>query len=133
MSISSFDHVAIPINKVDGMLSFYRSLGFVVEKMDRAIYVVKFGDNKIHLHLPELWKSDKFDLRGPSSLPGCGDFCFVWKGTIDGILSLLNENKVVVIEGPVNRIGGRSHGRDIGRSVYVRDPDMNLLEFIVYE
>lgn len=131
--IQGFDHVAIPVKRVGDMLNFYRTLGFEVnEKYAPRLYSVHFGDNKINFHGPELWHSEEFTLRGPSAKPGCGDFCFVWKGSSESLYDILNNANATIIEGPAPREGGRNGGKDIGTSVYIRDPDLNLLEFIIY-
>ena len=71
-------------------------------------------------------------MRGPTAQPGCGDFCFVWGDTEAALHQLLGQLKADIEEGPVERVGGRNGGRDSGTSVYIRDPDENLLEFMVY-
>ena len=131
MAIRSFDHVAIPIQNTEAMLSFYRALGFGVQERGQA-YSVHFGDNKINFHPPERWQSGKFTLRGPTALPGCGDFCFVWDGSVEALKTLLNQAGAEIIAGPVERIGGRDNGRAKASSFYFRDPDANLLEFMIY-
>jgi catechol 2,3-dioxygenase-like lactoylglutathione lyase family enzyme len=60
--------------------------------------------------------------------PGNSDLCFRWPGTIDAALAHLERNGVTVELGPVERSGGRG----AGMSVYFRDPDGSLLEFIAY-
>lgn len=129
MTVARFDHVAIPIERVGEMLAFYASLGFRVEDHGPVYYSVHFGKNKINMHGPQLWKSGEFDLRGRKAEPGCGDFCFVWEGTVAGIQAKLAELEIPIEKGPVSLTGGAGEGT----SVYVRDPDANLLEFIVYE
>jgi catechol 2,3-dioxygenase-like lactoylglutathione lyase family enzyme len=131
MSIRSFDHAAIPIQKIDEMLAFYRALGFGVDDKGPR-YSVHFGDQKINFHSPEVWQSGRFTLRGPTAVPGCGDFCFVWEGSPESLRAMLAQAGAKIIEGPVERTGGRSGGRAKGTSLYFRDPDSNLLEFIVY-
>ena len=132
MSIAGFDHAALPIERVDDMLAFYEQLGFRVEKSAAPRYSVHFGANKINMHGPAAWRDATFTLRGPTAVPGCGDFCFVWNGSQDALTRMLVDAGAEVIEGPVARIGGRDDGAASGMSVYVRDPDSNLLEFIVY-
>lgn len=128
-----FDHVAVPMLAVEEMLAFYRGLGCKVsDDYGKRVYAVHFGDNKINLHTPEIWQSGKFTLRGHSAQPGCGDFCFVWGGSEEALHHLLKTLDAAIEEGPVERKGGRANGDDIGTSVYTRDPDANLLEFIVY-
>ena len=65
-------------------------------------------------------------------MPGCGDFCFVWTGTVDAAVELLTSAGAAVEVGPVDRVGGRAGGSATGSSVYTRDPDGNLLELITY-
>jgi catechol 2,3-dioxygenase-like lactoylglutathione lyase family enzyme len=132
MSIAGFDHAAMPIERVDEMLAFYRRLGFRVEASGAHRYSVHFGANKINMHGPAAWRDASFTLRGPTAVPGCGDFCFVWNGSEKALTRMLADADAQVIEGPVVRMGGRDDGAASGTSIYVRDPDSNLLEFIVY-
>ncbi|MCY3622779.1 MAG: VOC family protein [Gammaproteobacteria bacterium] len=130
MPIAALDHAAIPIDDVDAMLRFYADLGFDVREVQPPLfYSVVFGEHKINFHGPKAWCSSTFTLRGPSAEPGCGDFCFVWDGAGDELAEMLAALEVSIIEGPVPRVGGRG---ETGMSTYIRDPDGNLLEFIVY-
>ena len=113
------------------MLSFYRALGFDVND-NRHRYSVHFGDQKINFHGPEVWQTGRSTLRGPTAVPGCGDFCFVWEGSLESLRTMLAQAGAKIIEGPVERAGGRSGGNAKGKSLYVRDPDSNLLEFMIY-
>ncbi len=139
MAVSGFDHVAIPTSDPEAMLRFYRSLGFGVPSDEEwrvsslPFFSIQFGDNKINVHAPAIWQNSDFDLRGPTARPGCGDFCFVWEGGLPSLEEALKEAGASVIEGPVEREGGRAGGTARGQSIYTRDPDANLLEFIVYE
>ena len=130
-AISGFDHVAAPMRNSEAIVSFYRALGFQVSEGDR-ICSVHFGDHKINFHRPALWQSEIFILRAPAAQPPCGDFCFVWQGSADELTARLDGAGAKVIAGPVERRGGRDGGRAAGTSRYARDPDGNLLEFIIY-
>ncbi len=138
MSVSGFDHIAIPTKNPEAMLSFYRALGFEVPEYAEwrasgvPFFFIQFGDNKINVHAPELWQNSDFELRGPTAKPGCGDFCFVWSGTLEKLKETLRRAGAVIVEGPIERVGGRDAGRTKGISMYIRDPDRNLLEFIIY-
>lgn len=139
MSIAGLDHVAIPTAQPEEMLRFYRALGFSAPEPEEwrrggaKFFAIQFGDNKINVHAPEMWRNAAFTLRGPTAVPGCGDFCFVWGGTPADLTRTLQQVGAAVEVGPVSRIGGRSGGRAKGTSTYTRDPDGNLLEFIIYE
>lgn len=138
MPIASFDHAAIPTAQPEEMLAFYTKLGFaaVHEEAWREgksrFFSLAFGDNKINVHPPEVWQNPEFTLRGPGALPGCGDFCFVWDGSIEDAKAMLDAAGAEIVAGPVEREGGRKLSSVVGTSLYTRDPDGNLLEFMVY-
>jgi catechol 2,3-dioxygenase-like lactoylglutathione lyase family enzyme len=127
-SVRGFDHVALPMQNTPAMLAFYRSLGFEVRESETACSVY-IGDQMINFHRPAHWQDAAFTLRAPAAKPPCGDLCFVWDGTPESLKAMLDRAKAKIIEGPVPRQGGR---KKTGSSVYVRDPDGNLLEFIIY-
>jgi catechol 2,3-dioxygenase-like lactoylglutathione lyase family enzyme len=126
--VRGLDHVALPMLNVAGMVAFYRTLGFQVDEGPQ-ICVAHFGTQMINFHRPALWQRDTFTLRASAAKPPCGDLCFVWEGTPASLKAALDKIPVAVVEGPVNRQGGR---QITGSSTYVRDPDGNLLEFIIY-
>ena len=127
-SVRAFDHVALPMQSTEAMLAFYRALGLQIRETANAISVY-VGDQMINFHRPTLWQDAKFTLRAPAAKPPCGDLCFVWDGTPASLKAMLDRAGVKMVEGPVDRQGGR---RRTGSSVYVRDPDGNLLEFMIY-
>ena len=135
MPISAFDHVALPTRRPEEMIDFYGRLGFTVPDLERwrkseqLFFSVFFGSQRINFHAPPLWRDAAFELRGPAALPGCGDLCFVWEGGFQALEELLATARVGVVAGPLELRGGRGKGT----SLYVRDPDANLLEFIVYD
>jgi catechol 2,3-dioxygenase-like lactoylglutathione lyase family enzyme len=126
--IRGFDHVALPMANTDAMLAFYRALGCDIVETAVACSVY-FGDNMINFHRPTLWQNKSFTLRAPGAVPPCGDLCFVWEGTADSLKAMLDRAAAKIEVGPVSRPGGR---RKTGSSVYIRDPDGNLLEFMIY-
>ena len=126
--VRGFDHVALPMQNTDAMLAFYRGLGFDVTESALACSVY-IGDNMINFHRPATWQRESFTLRAPAAKPPCGDLCFVWDGTAESLKAMLDRAAAKVIEGPVARQGGR---KKAASSVYVRDPDGNLLEFMIY-
>jgi catechol 2,3-dioxygenase-like lactoylglutathione lyase family enzyme len=126
--VRGFDHVALPMQNTDAMLAFYRSLGFEMRESAAAVSVY-IGSQMVNFHRPSRWQDASFTLRAPSAKPPCGDLCFVWDDTADALKAWLDGAKVKVEEGPVPRQGGRKAN---GSSVYIRDPDGNLLEFMIY-
>jgi catechol 2,3-dioxygenase-like lactoylglutathione lyase family enzyme len=126
--IGGFDHVALPMQNTNAMLAFYRALGLDVTE-GASICSVYVGSQMINFHRPALWQGGKFTLRAPEARPPCGDLCFVWEGTAAALKAMLDRANAKVIEGPAPRQGGR---RKASTSIYVRDPDGNLLEFMIY-
>ncbi|HZR12635.1 MAG TPA: VOC family protein [Acidimicrobiia bacterium] len=127
--IRGFDHVSLPMRDADATVAFYRALGCDVDEQ-RSVVSVYVGEQMINFHRPEVWPRAEFTLRAPAATPPCGDLCFVWDGSADALRSTLNRVGAAIEEGPVARRGGR---RADATSVYVRDPDGNLLEFMIYE
>jgi len=128
--VGRLDHVAVPMRNEEEMIAFYRGLGFAVREGGQIVSV-HFADQKINFHRPQLWQSGTFDLRAAAAEPPCGDFCWVWEGTAEQLTeALARAGAEVVTEG--RRQGGRDGGDAMGDSVYIRDPDGNLLEFIRY-
>jgi catechol 2,3-dioxygenase-like lactoylglutathione lyase family enzyme len=127
-AIRGFDHVALPMQNTEAMIGFYRSLGLQVAENAQAVSVY-IGPNMINFHRPATWQRSTFTLRAPSAKPSCGDLCFVWDGTPPALKAMLDRVGAKIEEGPVARQGGR---KAQGSSVYIRDPDGNLLEFIIY-
>jgi catechol 2,3-dioxygenase-like lactoylglutathione lyase family enzyme len=127
-AIRAFDHVALPMQDAEAMIAFYRALDVEVVETPHLVQV-HLGDQMINFHRAEMWQRGDFTLRAPAAQPPCGDLCFVWDGTADSLQTVLHDAGAVVVEGPVPRRGAR--GVDAS-SVYVRDPDGNLLEFMIY-
>jgi catechol 2,3-dioxygenase-like lactoylglutathione lyase family enzyme len=126
--IGSFDHVSLPMQHTDEMVAFYRALGCDVAEHPHVVSVY-VGDQMINLHRPTTWQREGFSLRAPEARPPCGDLCFVWEGSPEELRALLASAGAEIEEGPVDREGGR---RAAAASVYTRDPDGNLLEFLSY-
>ena len=127
--IAGIDHASLPMQHTDAMVAFYRALGFGVTEA-KAVVSVHAGAQMINFHRPETWARPAFTLRAPAAVPPCGDLCFVWSGSADALAACLEAAGAVVEEGPVERVGGR---RSSAQSTYVRDPDGNLLEFMIYD
>ncbi len=134
MAVVGFDHVALPTLDSERTIEFYKGLGFDIidedkwRKGESRNFAIQIGESKINVHPPELTGV----MRGSTTVPGCGDLCFVWQGTIDEVLSTMRTAGVEIVDGPAPRRGGRGGGQTMATSVYVRDPDGNLLEFMVY-
>ena len=135
MATVSIDHIAMPTANAERLIAFYKKLGFPINNEDEwrigtaRTFSIQVGDSKINVH-PE---GHTASLRGPTATPGCADICFVWDGTVEECQQLLQGAGVEVIQGPVQRAGGRGRGTTPSLSLYLRDPDENLLEFMTYQ
>jgi catechol 2,3-dioxygenase-like lactoylglutathione lyase family enzyme len=127
-AVSGFDHVSLPLHDADAMVAFYRAVGFDVDELEHVV-VVHVGDQMINFHREAMWTRADFTLRAPAATPPCGDFCVRWDGSADELDALLARLGVTVEEGPVPRRGARGIE---ATSVYVRDPDGNLVELMRY-
>ena len=126
--IRGFDHIALPMQNTEEMIAFYRGLGLRVIENANACSVY-FGDQMVNFHRPAHWQDKTFTLRAPAAMPPCGDLCLVWDDTPESLRALLEKAGARIVEGPVQRQGGR---RRVGTSTYTRDPDGNLVEFMIY-
>lgn len=134
METVGIDHIAMPTADAERLIEFYKRLGFTINDEDpwRAgkanIFSIQIGDSKINVH-PQGFTAG---LRGPTAVPGCTDICFVWKGTAEECKQMLEEAGVEIIQGPGPRKGARGGGHLPAVSMYARDPDQNLLEWMIY-
>jgi catechol 2,3-dioxygenase-like lactoylglutathione lyase family enzyme len=80
----------------------------------------KFGAQKINLHL----KGREFEPKAHTPVPGALDLCFIAALPLQAVIERLQAAGVPIVEGPVQRTGATGPIR----SVYVRDPDLNLIE-----
>jgi catechol 2,3-dioxygenase-like lactoylglutathione lyase family enzyme len=125
--VAGLDHAVIAVGDWEISNRFYRDVvGAEVALVDggpQARY--RFGEQQLNVHGPGM---DPHPVGRIRAAPGMADLCFVWTGTIDEAIDHLARQDVPVEEGPVPRSGARGEGE----SVYFRDPDGSLLEFIVY-
>ena len=80
----------------------------------------KFGKQKINLHV----KGKEFDPKAHLPVPGALDLCFIASAPLDRVIASLQAKGAKIVEGPVQRTGATSKLR----SIYLRDPDLNLIE-----
>jgi catechol 2,3-dioxygenase-like lactoylglutathione lyase family enzyme len=132
MGIRGIDHWVMVVHDLERTLAFYRRLGFTIAHEKRPgrpdMPTIRIGEaQKINVHARE-WpeRPEYLGARHPSV--GGADFCLEWDGTVQDVLDLLARAGVAVEAGPSTRTCARGPST----SVYVRDPDDNLIEFTVY-
>ena len=119
--IHHLDHLVITTEHLDQCVDFYtRVLGMKLEKFAGGRLALKFGEQKFNLHV----KGKEFEPKATHPMPGALDFCLIAAVPLARVIARLGELGVTIIEGPVAKTGA-VHPL---RSVYVRDPDGNLVE-----
>lgn len=124
--IDHLDHLVLTTYNEAACVDFYtRVLGMTLESfvggtppVERKAF--KFGQQKINLHV----RGKEFEPKAHTPVPGALDLCFISTLPLEQVIARLNEVAWPIIEGPVMRTGATSKIR----SVYVRDPDLNLIE-----
>ena len=124
--ILSIDHIVLTVKDIDKTILFYRDLlgmrlhSFYLEGATEKRYSLNFGNQKINLH-----QSDSpYNPHADKPLPGTADICFLSSVSLDKWKSIFIKNDIIVEEGPIQKTGAT--GKIL--SLYVRDPDMNLIE-----
>jgi catechol 2,3-dioxygenase-like lactoylglutathione lyase family enzyme len=118
-------HIVLTTRDRDACIRFYTEvLGMKLERFSENRLALKFGTQKINLHE---WGKE-FTPRAHVAVPGSLDLCFIAATSLDQVIATLKKNGVPIIEGPVAKTGAQGPIR----SVYVRDPDLNLVEISVY-
>jgi catechol 2,3-dioxygenase-like lactoylglutathione lyase family enzyme len=129
MGIDRIDHLVLTVASAEATCDFYtRALGMAVERFrgddgaDRL--ALKFGNAKINLHVA----GAEFEPRARKALPGTGDFCLIVEGPLEPLIEHLDSIGIPVELGPVARAGAKG----AMTSIYLRDPDGNLVEVATY-
>lgn len=124
--IDHLDHLVLTTAHETECVDFYtRVLGMTLESfiggtppVERKAF--KFGNQKINLHI----KGREFEPKAELPTPGALDLCFIADRSLDAVIAKLNQEGWPIIEGPITRTGATSKIN----SIYVRDPDQNLIE-----
>ncbi len=120
--IDHLDHIVLTTAHTEQCIDFYtRVLGMKFERFgQQGRMALKFGKQKINLHE----KGREFEPKATLAAPGTLDICFIAAVPLAEVIARLEAAKVAIIEGPVMKTGAQGPIR----SVYVRDPDGNLVE-----
>ena len=124
--IDHLDHLVLTTAHEAECIRFYtQALGMRLESfvggtppVDRKAFT--FGSQKINLHV----KGREFEPKAHTPVPGALDLCFIASIPLDAVVERLKAQGVPIVEGPVMRTGATGKIR----SVYLRDPDLNLIE-----
>jgi catechol 2,3-dioxygenase-like lactoylglutathione lyase family enzyme len=127
MNVTGIDHLVLYATDVEATCEFYADTLGVAERetFDDDRVALSFGTTKLNLHPA----GDVDVLHADDPAPGSADFCLVVDDPVERLGERFEEAGVAVVEGPVTRTGARGSMR----SIYVRDPDGNLVEFARYD
>ena len=125
----SLDHFVLTVKDLDATVKFYEEvLGMQHTSFGAANdpsiqrHALKFGSQKINLHQ----SGKEFEPKAQHVQPGSGDLCFLVADNVDEVLNNLKQRGISVLEG--GEVVERTGAQGKLRSVYIRDPDGNLIE-----
>lgn len=123
--IKRLDHLVLTVKSLQETIRFYTSvLGMQEETFGSGRKALRFGNQKINLHEA----GHEYEPKAQHPLPGSADLCFITDEPINKVVEHLTKMNVNIEQGPVKRTGAL--GPII--SVYIRDPDQNLVEISEY-
>ncbi|WP_434630709.1 VOC family protein [Pseudomonas sp. Z1-29] len=119
--IDHLDHLVLTTIDVAACKDFYiRVMGMHLESFGNGRLAFRFGNQKINVHQ----RGKEFEPKAHLPVPGALDLCFITSTSLEEVIAHLQAQAWPIIEGPVPRTGATGPIR----SVYVRDPDLNLIE-----
>ena len=119
--IDHLDHLVLTAVDAEATVDYYtRVMGMQLETFGAGRMAFRYGNQKINLHL----RGQEFEPKAHVPVPGALDLCFIASIPLEQVVVRLNEAQWPIIEGPILRTGATGPIR----SVYVRDPDLNLIE-----
>ncbi len=125
MMIEALDHLVLTVNNIEITCQFYADvLGMEVREFGNGRKSLHFGTQKINLHQA----GQEFEPKAAQPTPGSADLCFISNRPLTEIVAHLQTLNIAILAGPVWRTG--ANGRI--QSIYLRDPDQNLLEIATY-
>lgn len=121
ITIERLDHLVLTVRDLDRTVAFYTGLlGMRAESFGQGRLALHFGRQKINLHLA----GHEFEPKAAQPAPGSADLCFLLQGTLADTQAQITAYGALIEDGPVPRTGAT--GPVI--SLYLRDPDGNLIE-----
>jgi len=119
--IDHLDHLVLTTIDAPACIDFYtRVLGMRLETFAGERQALRFGSQKINIHR----RGHEFEPKAHLPVPGALDLCFIANRPLAAVIEQLKRCDWPIVEGPVERTGATHRLR----SVYVRDPDLNLIE-----
>ena len=124
--INRLDHLVLTVKDLEKTKSFYCDLlGMTFSEFGAGRQALHFGTSKINLHIA----GKELEPKAHLAKPGTADLCFIIEGALSEMEQKLRDAGIELIDGPVSRTGATGPIS----SLYVRDPDLNLIELSIYD
>ncbi len=125
ININRLDHLVLTVKDINKTVEFYTNiLGMKKEIFKENRIALKYGNQKINLHL----LGKEFEPKAFNVKEGSADLCFIVEEPIEDIFAFLVSRNIDIEEGIVKRTGANGPIQ----SIYIRDPDLNLIELSTY-
>ncbi|WP_298508078.1 VOC family protein [uncultured Kordia sp.] len=125
MNIQRIDHFVLTVQNIEKTIEFYTNiLGMKVITFGQNRKALTFGNQKINLHE----KRKEFEPKAQHPTCGSADICFIVSENIEQVKTTIENKGITIIEGIVDRTGATGKIK----SIYLRDPDLNLIELSNY-
>ena len=126
MNVHALDHLVLTVTDMERTISFYTNiLGMELVTFGNNRKALAFGEQKINLHP----YGNEFEPKAAKPCPGSADLCFISTTPLSEWQTFLSSQGVPIEEGPVKRTGAKG----VIHSIYIRDPDGNLIEIANYD
>jgi len=120
MRIIGLDHLVLTVKSIEATVAFFRQLGFAEVHFGEGRVALQCGEHKLNLHE----SGREFEPKAKSPTSGSADLCFRVETPLQQVIAELGAAGIPIESGPAHRTGARAGLL----SVYLRDPDGNLIE-----
>lgn len=125
MQIKTLDHLVLTVKDIQASTAFYtKILGMRESRFADNRTALHFGEMKINLHE----QGHEFNPKALYPTPGSADLCFIVEQSLDEVIAILQEHHIPLEKQPSSRHGACGKMT----SIYIRDPDNNLIELANY-
>jgi catechol 2,3-dioxygenase-like lactoylglutathione lyase family enzyme len=124
MKISHIDHFVLTVQNIPKTCQFYQQLGMEIITFANNRKALKFGRQKINLHQI----NREFEPKAKYPTSGSADFCLITETPLKEVIQHCQKQQIIIELGIITRTG--ANGKI--NSIYIRDPDQNLIEIANY-